>query len=471
MPNKLYATRYADMTVGGSSPNENWSDISELGIAWTAQGGIQRIELTVRATSRFDAYRRYDGHLGHTIAIYDRAMHSYIHGQVFEIIPDGRHVTYVCSGPFKRTYDDVYDISDMGDLNPGFDTTQTVAKDILDDSVTIDDANQDNISASGVTSGGWTARHEGTPAGDALKELAKIGDSSDNPMDFYFVDQPFAGTHMKAPLPYFKSRSTTADPDWIFSIEDLAPNGLKLGRHIWDLKTHIWIGYGRIAGTDDGADNDTLVDSGEDFVTDGVRPGDRVVNLTDGTVYEVATVAATILTFTNSTSGFWNNGDTYSIDMREPKWTTSSAGTSDYWNVRYREVRMEMGGAQAEQYRDQLYSLYNDAQLQQAFVISAPTIKDANGVPFPLWHVFMRDSFYFRADNLFIDEAVFTDSDDRANSFMAVAMDYKFSTNMLRVVPSTNDSRLDAILGQAGLIQGQIIATETAWRNEKRANR
>ena len=83
----------------------------------------------------------------------------------------------------------------------------------------------------------------------------------------------------------------------------------------------------------------------------------------------------------------------------------------------------------------------------------------------------MRDSFYFRADNLFIDEAVFTDSDDRANSFMAVAMDYQYASNRLRIVPSTGDSRLDAILGQAGLLQGQIISTETAWRNAKREER
>lgn len=471
MPNHLYAARYVDTSIGGSSPNENFSDIADLGFRWTAQGGIQRVELTVRNKNRLDGYRRYDEHLGDTIAIYDDYLHNYISGQVYEIIPDGRHCTYICSGPFKRTNDDVYETGDMGDLGV-LSGTDVAVIDILDDSVTVDDSDQTNIDSSNVVVSGWTARPEGTPAGDALKELAAIGDNSNNPMDFYFVDQEFYRTQMQAPIPYFKSRSTTASPDWIFSIEDLAPNGLTLARHIWNLKTHIQIGYGRLAGLHDGGNgSNTLIDGGEDFITDGVRPGDRVINITDDAVYEVAAVTnLTTLTFTDNAGGAWDNGDWYSIKMREPKWTADpGTTTSDYWSVVHREKRMEMSQAQAEEYRDQLYALYNAAQLQQAFVISAPTIQDGNGVRHALWEPFFGTSFYFRADNLFIDEAVFNDSDDRANSFMVIAMDYSYARNRLRLVPSTSDSRLDAILGQAGIVDGQIISTETAWRNRKRA--
>jgi hypothetical protein len=80
----------------------------------------------------------------------------------------------------------------------------------------------------------------------------------------------------------------------------------------------------------------------------------------------------------------------------------------------------------------------------------------------------MGSSFYFRITDLFPEAAVFSASDDRQQTFMAVAMDYTYRDNRLRVVPSTGDSRLDVQLNQAGLIQGQIISTMTAARERAR---
>ena len=468
MPHKLYVARYADSSVGGSQPNEVFQEVSDLGIRWSVPGGIQKVEFTVRAYSSYDPYRRYKLHLGNTVAIFDEAVDRYIHAQIMEVVPDGRHVSYVCSGAWKRTYDDLYDNTDwITDLTAA-SSTRGAIKSVLTRAVSVESTDQDNMDAPGVAIGGWSPDISGTPAGDAIKELALAGDVSDNPMDFYFVDGRFFDVQMQAPFPYFKSRSLTADPDWIFSTSDLAPDGLTLARHIWDLKTDVYIGYGRLTGTDDGADNDTLVDGGEDFIADGVRPGDRVINLTDDAIYEVATVATTVLTFTDPATGLWGNGDLYSVRLREPKWTAGSAGSSDYWTVTYKEKRMEMDEVLATQYRDQLTALYIEAQLQQAFVISAPTIRAGNGVEWPLWRAFMGESFYFRIDDLFPEASIFGDSDDRERTFMAVAMDYKYSTNRLRVVPSTGDSRLDSILNQAGLIQGQIVSAETAYRKAKR---
>ena len=459
MPAKLMAARYPEFSTFGIATAETISDVSELGIGWNIPGGIQRIELTVRARSRLDAYARHKDHLGHRIALFDTTCHRYICGEVFEVVPNGSHVTYVCAGPWKRAYDDFYETGDY----PGTGDTDVIIKDILTDSMSYDSTDQSNIDASSISAVGWTPELMiGSWPGDAIKELTLIGDSNDKIMDFYFVDQAFSGTQAQAPLPYLKSRSLTASPDWVFSVEDLAQGGRQLGRHIWDLKSDVYIGYGRLAGTHDGGNGShTLIDGSEDFITDGVRPGDRVVNITDDTVYEVAEVTnLTTLTFTNNTSAAWDNDDVFSINLREPKWTAvNSPATTDYWSRVYKEVYMEMEQTQAEQYRDQLYTTYKDAVLQQAYIVSAPTIKDYNGVRHPLWRVFMGDSYYFRADNLFVDEAVFTDSDDRTNSFMAVSMDYTYSDNRLRVVPSTNDSRLDAMLAQAGIINGRIIST------------
>lgn len=456
--NRLYAARYDGATDFNIAPTETFEDLVDVGIRWSLPGGIQRFEITVRAKSKVDSYIRYKDHLGHRFALFDNLVNRYIGGQCYEIAPDGNTIKYICGSWWKRANDDDYKV---GDFSATGDTADIII-DILTDSVSFDSTDQSNISPSNVPIGGWVPEFPGVRPVDAIGELALIGDSSQNMMDFYFVDPSFNGTQMQAPLPYLKSRSTTADPDWVISIEDLNPGGLKLARHIWDLKTDVYIAYGRLGGEHDGGNgSNTLIDGGEDFITDGVRPGDRVVNITDDTVFEVATVTnLTTLTFTNNASASWDNLDKYSIRLREPKWTVvNSPATSDWGTVLYKEVHMEMDQTQAEQYRDQLYTTYRDAVLQQAFVVSAPTIQNGTGLDRALWRPFMGDSFYFLVDDMFPEAALFSASDDREKSFMAVALDYKYSNNTLRVVPSTNDPRLDVMLNQAGILTGHIIST------------
>jgi len=468
--NRLMIARYHDQTIGGQAPSELIDEFSELSIRWALPGGVQRVEITVRGYNRLDPYRRYKTHLGDTFAIYDNTLHRTLTCQCYEVIPDGAHVTYVCAGAWKRANDDFYNVGDF----PAAGNTDAIIKDILTDSVAITSADQTNIGASSVAIGGWIPDHTpGTYAGNAIAELALVGDNADAMMDFYFVDQILDESKPNLPIPYFKARSQTATPDWIFSIEDLAPNGLTMARNIWNLKTLVWIAYGRWSGVHDGGNGaHALIDASENF-TLGVRPGDRVINITDNEVHEVDSISKTgagwdTLNFVNSVTGNWDNGDVYSIKLRDPNWTAASAESSDYWSVFYREIRPEMDQTQAEQYRDQLAATYSAPVQQQAFVISAATIKDANGVNYPLWGPLMHDSFYFRADNIFVDESIFTDSDDRAHTWMATAMDYTYSNNRLRIVPSSGDSRLDSILNQAGLINAQMISTEAAWRLAKR---
>ncbi len=44
---------------------------------------------------------------------------------------------------------------------------------------------------------------------------------------------------------------------------------------------------------------------------------------------------------------------------------------------------------------------------------------------------------------------MFGASDDRSQTFIATAMDYTYRDNRLRVVPGTEDNRLDVLLQQA----------------------
>jgi hypothetical protein len=465
--NRLFAARYDDAAYAGSiAPAENWEDIGDLGIRWALPGGIQRIELTVRARSSIGAYGRYKDHLGHRVAIYDNLLDRYIGGQIYEVIPDGRHVTYICAGPWKRAFDDRYRIGDMPLVSVPTGDTATFIADILTDSVSIEEATTANISNSLVSIGGWTPDPDiGTLAGDALTQLSLIGNSSNSAMDFYFVDQLFDGVYMQKPLPYFKARSTTASIDWQFDKADLVRGGLSLGRNIWELKTKVNIGYNRIQGADDGADNNKLVDSSATFVDDGVQPGDTVINITDDTIATVDSLTNTQITFTDAALGTWGNGDEYSIQTQRILWTGQSSNSTDYWDVIYNEVRPEMDNTQATAYRNQIANLYDDAQQQQSFVIGAPYIKDGNGAKYPLWRPLMGDSFYFRINDLFPEAALFSTSDDRRQAFLAVAMDYTYRDNRLRIVPSTGDSRLDALLNQARITNAWLIGTEARFRS------
>jgi hypothetical protein len=470
MPAKLFAARYDDASYSGTGVDESFEDIANLGIRWALPGGIQRIELTIKAASRMDAYDRYQNHLGHRIAIYDSFCDRYIGGQVFEIALDGSNVSYICGGPWKRLEHERWNYA----ARPATGDTDALIKDVLTDVISIIDSDQTNIDASSVDGGGWTVSQHGAASdyvlvSDAITDLALIGDSSDNIMDFYFVDQPFNGVQMQKPLPYLKSRSATASPDWKFSQGDLVSGGLSLSRNIWNLTTNLRVYHNHITGiaTGSGAADGIVNDAGgattATFLTHKVSPGDVFYNLTTFTRYAVGSVdSETQLTVTDTGATACSTGDVYSIHLQNPYFTAAGAGTVNYWTVRDIRHFPELDQTQAAQIRDKLVNVYKDAVQQQSFVLGSPTIKDGNGADYPLWRPLMGDSFYFRVTDIFPEAALFSASDDRLQAFPVVAMDYTYNDNRLRIVPSTEDSRLDMLLARANLAYGQMINTEAS---------
>ena len=148
---KLFANRYDDASYTGTGAAEQFENISDIGIRWALPGGIHRVELMIKANSRMDAYNRYQNHLGHRIAIYDSYCDRYIGGQVFEVVPDGRYVLYICGGPWKRLEHERWTTSER----PATGNTDALIKDALTDAVSIVDSDQSNIDASAVDGGGW----------------------------------------------------------------------------------------------------------------------------------------------------------------------------------------------------------------------------------------------------------------------------------------------------------------------------
>lgn len=468
---RLYASRWSNSF---SSPVklENLDGLANVGVRWQVPGGVQRIELMIRARSRADAYDRYNRHHGQRIIITDNFQDGPVmSGQIYEIVPDGRWVNYLMAGTWKRHNDRFYTIDNFQDITTPTDDTDVVIKDILDDKVTLLSTDRSQIAASGVNIGGWHPPEEiGIPAGDAIAELASIGDSSSNPMDYYVIERPFLGARPQSPVPVLEVRSKTAAPDWLIAQEDLAGGGLQQSRHVWEFKTDVRIGYGRVTGSKTGTTSATvLTDTSANFIVDGVTVGDVVTNITDGSTGEVSNVGSATQLTVHALSGGTDNdfdfNDRYSIQMQRPRWTSSDTSASleatiDLWTVEFRDVQMDMDATQAALYRSAILSLYEQPVQQQAIVIGAPTIRDAHGARWPLWRVLAHNGGYVR----FLDFApeVVSGSErgaDHRRSFRIAAMDYTYKNNQLRLVPDLPDSRLDAILRQAGLLSGQLISS------------
>jgi hypothetical protein len=471
--------RYDDLSyTANTTPDEVFRDVSDLGLRWNIlKGGLQRFEFTIRAASEFEAYERYRTHLGHLVGIHDTYLNRVITGNIYEIRPEGRLVTYIGAGPARRLNDDNYSSADMTDLTLPTDDTDVVLKDILDDTVPISSADQSNIDATSVDIGAWVPDtwyfrpvYSGTfkKTDECIADLALMGNSSSVGMDFYFVDAPLNGVSIQKPLPYFKARSKTADPDWRFSAKTLPRDGLMLARHIWDIASNVNVGYGRLTGTHNGATSAHLIDTTASFEASGVVLGDKVTNVTDGWTRAVEAFVDPVnddeLDLHDSPDGTeWASGERYSIKLQETNWNTELSEVN-YWSRSARIKQQALDNTQADLYRALYHALYKDALLQQAFVIGDPFIEDGQGKNWPLWTpLFMpTGTAYFEVTDLFPEAALTGASEDRQQAFMAVSMDYTQKDNRFRVVPSTGDSRLDVMLERAIAEKqqiGEIIST------------
>jgi hypothetical protein len=258
-----------------------------------------------------------------------------------------------------------------------------------------------------------------------------------------------------------KNRSDVASADWQFGRRDTVSGGSTLGRNLWNLQTDLIVTHNHLSGVATNAvPSAPLNDSGASFVTDRVRPGDSVYNLTTQNVYEVDAVSATAVSFTATGGTQWTSGDLYSIRTGQHIETAAASATADYWTVEGLQSFPYLDGAAALQMRDKLIAIYSKPVQQQSFVLGSQFIRDGNNVSWPLWRPLFGDSFYFFAVDAIPESDAFINSNNRKSTFIAVAMDYTYSNNRLRIVPSTNDSRLDAILAQANLITQEIISTE-----------
>jgi len=452
---QLFAARYNNY---GDELKEVIYQPSNLGVRWALPGGMQRMELTVRANSRDDARNRYNEGLGERWALLDAWLDRPIcDGWCYEIVPDGRHVHYIISGSWKR-HEGRKVTSD-----PAATTTNT---NIYWSSImtSVGDAfiklNTNYMEDTGTDVGNYQVTLETTPPTmkKVMGDLLAMGNSSNEVLDYWLVPNSMNGVYPQLPLPYLVGRDNTATASWQVKARDLS--ALDMSRNIWDMVNYFDVLYTQIttvsSGGTDGSTSIVVADASELVV------GDEIQIQTDGDSFHTNVIAALAGTTVTLTDPLPDAAAAGNLVKRVELVVTSTANNAEseanYWINIGRHEKPELNATQAAQYRDAYLAQYaNPAQLA-SFTIGSGMVRDGVGNRMPVWRMLINPGI-IRINDLFADGAVLANTIDGRQSFRIVALDYDHNQRSMRVTPDTlNEARLDVLLQRAGMTGvGQMI--------------
>lgn len=496
-----------------------------LGIRWdVAAFGLERMEFTVACRNKWEFYERYNNHLGYRVACWSPWHHRPMSGYVAEVAEDGpNRVRYVVRGPGWRLYDEL-----DTDVYPSATSLNTLIGTVLNDHVAVATKDTSHIASNITTTGGWQVQYpQGSYPGDIIKQMLDKSDSTGSVWDFWLLDEVFSGLQLGLWLPYYQKRQS-GTINWRVRLADL--RDVAFSRDINGLKTNVTVYYGTVSGTATGGSNTTLVQSTADFITSGVKPGDTVTNLTtsqragvtavtattltldglpnattgtatggstttlvntganfvaegvrvgdvlvnttDNSTGTVTAVATTTLTIGGAMSGgasnangenykvqsIFKSGDGYAIELQTPLAANvqTSSATATYWDVQYAEFRRDLNSVQATQYAQFLSN--GEAGQAQSFTIGAPRVRDGNGRWWPLWEMVAQGGGYLQVEDMYPEFASFSGLLNTTSTFFITSMDYDATSNSLRVTVDNPDRRLDARLRDLGVFRTAMVS-------------
>lgn len=451
---QLFAARYNTAATG---LKEVMYHPANVGVRWALPGGLQRMELTIKAKSKYDARNRYAEGLGERWVLLDGMIDRPIaDGWCYSVTPDGIHVHYEIAGAWKR-HSDQYETT-----QPVATTTDTdvFLKAILTGHVPAVSATQTNIGATSTDVGNYVVDLQiGERPDRIIDDLLKMGNSSDQIIDYWLVPAPMNGILPRLPLPYLAARDNTAAVSWQTRERDLSAK--EMSRNIWELVNDVVVGYTAVTTlTDAATKNDTTIKV--DSVT-GFNVGDEIQIQTDED-NRFFTTAITDITGSVFTINDPLPGDA-SVDNlvknNNTQFTSAATDTTSqntYWTRQARVIRRELNLTQAQQYRDALLAQYKNAAQLTSFTIGSGYVKNTNGSRLPVWRMLINPGLV-RINDLFADGTVFSNSIDGRQSFRVVALDYDHNRRSMQVTPDTlNEARLDVILQRGGMESvGQMI--------------
>lgn len=440
---------------------EQFGNVESSGVRWSLETfGTDRIELTVKARNKYDVYDRLNNHNGQRVALYSSWCLRPISGNIVKVEPAGANrVTYIARGPLWRHDDQLV----RATFPTGQDTDERLES-LLTTYVDVVSSDYSDIDATGKDAAEFqTEWPRGNYPSEIIKAYRAMSDADDNPWDYYCVDEPFNGTSLRQYKPYFKNRNGQA-VKWIARTKDMQRPTMSTS--IEELKSFARVWYGSFEGTVTTANaaGDVLIDAVANFTGFGVEPGDRVTNITDGSRGKVKTVdsGSQITLVGDGLNGGSDNrfdlNDEYTIE-RIDAWFSATASASNAPLTRhYSTSNSRMSFGQAQSTADALIDFYGQAIQQQAFVITAPYIRDVNGHRWPLWEVIAQGGGILQVPDLYPAASQIDGTLDRRTTFAITALDYDSPNNRLRVRVDSLDGRLDEQLRVAGILGGAAIS-------------
>lgn len=450
----LCAVRYS---TDGAELLEVLDDVSGLAVRWSLPFGFQRLEFSIKTSSRLDAFQRYQNHQGDRIAILDHFVDTpIVDGYCYEVVPDGQSVTYIVGN--KRHTDEF----EQDNPTPT-DQTDVYIKSVLTGHVPSVNSDQSNIESTGLVIGEAFAVDDitGTLPKDIVDFLVSLGTSANEALGYYLVNQPLLGGLPREPKAYLVARDSTNTSlfSWQVDILDLAQYGFS--RHIWDLANDVTVYYTLTTTLSVNAA------SGATALTvtsiSGFADNDEIAITLDSDTVHRTTIngvpAGSTINIDDALTNAAASGNL--IEKLTPTATSTATDTTSqaaFWKREFRSVQTQLNQTQAEAFRDLTLGLFKDPVQQTSFVIGSGKVQDQFGAVYPIWRLLINPD-KIRVNDLFPISGIEDLTGNSSSVFRIIALDYNHDQRSMTVTPDNvnGSARLDVILQQAGIDIGQII--------------
>ena len=423
---------------------------ANVGVSWSHQQlGVDRVEVDIVAFNMEDLWRRQRDHMGLRMAVY---LPSYrgrpITGNVTSIsLIAGNIVRYVAR--IKPRFDGRLNTTAYAETDTVSDTIEGIVS--VYSQLGVTDFSQ--IQSNPTQLGGWSpTQPNGSRLSTSIKQLVDKSDASDNRYYFYFRDERFSGTTPQSWQPVYEAVSISREPDWFVNARDL--RRLQQSRELTAYTTNAQVSFGTSTGTHTGAiGSPNLVDGVANFVTLGVKSGDKVLNLTTGGQTNVTSVTITALTCDGGSTGTtFATGDAYAVQLQQPIGTAvATPATPLYWRSDFVENRKEMTNAQALQYAGS--KIANTAEQFVGFTISSPFVRNRNGATVPLFQMIAEGGGYIRIEDLYPSPILFGEGADTLTTFLITGLKLDYTSNSMTVQIDNKNQDLDARLAEQNILR------------------
>jgi hypothetical protein len=437
--------------------------IMQFGANWRLfDHGIHDFSYIARAGSRMEALQWHHTHPGRLTAVTADTTPRAIVGRIMTAETAGRyHVIYRCKGIAAAHLED----QPIETIYAYADTRIAALKDALTNYTTAVSSNHALIIGPyGAIGGEQIDPLEATTVKEFIRDLLDGGATPGGESYIFYLNNPIQrGPALEYPIPICKA-FITSNADTLWTIRDRDLVNPSAARSVKDLVSKANVYYGTITGTHTGGNGSgSLQDNTKNFRTLGVQPGDRIVNITDGSTARVAWIDPSnddLISTTGLSDGTdddFDTGDTYAIEMKTPISKQTATGNTSYYPRIITVSKPAMDSTKAARHATTLIN--DEITMRPNLTIGAPMLTDRNATRQPLYNVFTagRPVISWQSGSHVNIKDFFNPAGTYYN-YNVTGMDYDHDAGTLRMTIGAIPSTLSDALTDAGITRDKSIA-------------